>query len=119
MNHPIAWFEIPATDLDRARRFYEAIFGFEMRPFEAGELRMALFPSRGALCRLATHYKPSAEAGPLLYLSAEPDLAAVLGKVEAAGGRIVLAKRQISPEYGYMAMFVDSEGNRIALHSMK
>ena len=119
MNHPIAWFEIPAVDLQRARRFYETIFAIEMRPLDAGQLQMALFPTRGALCQLASHYKPSADQGPLLYFSAEPDLAGVLGKVGAAGGRILVAKRQISPEYGYMALLVDTEGNRIALHSTK
>ena len=119
MSHPVAWFEIPAADIARARRFYEAIFGFEMRPLEVGELRMALFPSRGALCKHPSFYKPSADAGPLVYLSAEPDLAVVLGRVEGAGGRVVIAKRQISPDYGHMAVFVDTEGNRIALHSTK
>lgn len=114
----IAWFEIPATDIDRARRFYEAIFAFQMRPVDAGDLKMMLFPSQGALCRHPQFYKPSAEAGPLVYLDASPDLAIVLGRVEKAGGRVVIAKRQISPDYGYMAVFVDSEGNRVALHSM-
>ena len=119
MNHPIAWFDIPAVDLDRARRFYETIFAIEMRKLDAGALQMALFPTSGALCQLPSHYKPSAEQGPLIYFSAEPDLAGVLGKVEAAGGRILVPKRQVSPEYGCMALFVDTEGNRIALHSTK
>jgi len=115
----IAWFEIPATDIARARRFYEAIFAFEMKPLDLGALQMALFPAGGgALCQQAAAYKPSAEAGPLVYLAAAPDLAIVLGRVEKAGGKVVVQKRQISPDYGYMAVFLDSEGNRVALHSM-
>ena len=81
-------------------------------------LQMALFPTGGgALCQNAA-YKPSSEAGPLVYLSAAPDLAIVLARVEKAGGKVVVQKRQISPDYGYMAVFLDSEGNRVALHSM-
>ena len=57
--------------------------------------------------------------GPLVYLNAEPDLAIVLGRVERAGGKVTVPKRQISPEHGYMAVFIDSEGNRVALHSTK
>jgi predicted enzyme related to lactoylglutathione lyase len=115
----VAWFEIPASDIDRARRFYEAIFAFAMKPLDLGDLQMALFPTGGgALCQHRAFYKPSADAGPLVYLAAGPDLAVVLGRVEKAGGKVVVPKRQISPEYGYMAVFVDSEGNRVALHSM-
>ena len=114
----VAWFEIPATDIGRARRFYEAIFAFEMKPLDLGDLQMALFPAGGgALNQHPTFYKPSSDAGPLVYLNASPDLAIVLGRVEKAGGKVVVPKRQISPEYGYMAVFIDSEGNRVALHS--
>jgi uncharacterized protein len=122
MKNALAWFEIPAADIDRARRFYEAIFDFTMRPLELGELRMAMFPAEGvggALCQQPDFYKPSQDTGALVYLSADPDLAPVLARVEAAGGRIVIPKRQITPEYGHMAVFVDSEGNRVALHSMR
>ena len=122
MQNALAWFEIPATDIERARRFYETIFGFQMRPLDVAGLRMMMFPAQGvggSLCQLEKWYKPSSEAGPLIYLSAEPDLADVLARVEKAGGTIVVPKRQISPDFGYMAVFTDSEGNRVALHSMK
>jgi predicted enzyme related to lactoylglutathione lyase len=122
MLNALAWFEIPATDIDRARRFYETIFAFEMRPLDVAGLRMALFPaegSGGALCQHAAWYKPSAEMGPLIYLNAEPDLSIALGRVEKAGGKVTVPKRQISPEHGFMAVFIDSEGNRVALHSAK
>ena len=63
-------------------------------------------------------HKPSATDGPLIYLNANPDVQHVLNKVEKAGGKILVPKTQISPEYGFMAVFIDTEGNRIALHSM-
>ena len=122
MLNALAWFEIPATDIRRARTFYETIFAFQMHPLDVAGLQMAMFPaegSGGALCQQAAWYKPSAEMGPLVYLNAEPDLAIVLGRVERAGGKVTVPKRQISPEHGYMAVFIDSEGNRVALHSTK
>ncbi len=113
----ISWFEIPATDIGRARRFYETLFAFEMKALDLGDLQMALFPTGGgALCQHPQFYKPAADAGALVYLNAAPDLAVVLGRVEKAGGKVLVPKRQISPEF-HMAVFTDSEGNRVALHS--
>ena len=117
MLNALAWFEIPATDIGRARRFYETIFAFEMKALDLGNLQMAMFPSEGsggALCQNPASYKPSADMGPLVYLNAEPDLAIVLGRVETAGGKVSVPKRQISPQFGYMAVLIDSEGNRVA-----
>jgi predicted enzyme related to lactoylglutathione lyase len=123
MKHAIDWFEIPAADLERACAFYEKIFEFKLQPMElANRLRMAMFPVNpaesvgGALCHHPEFYTPS-QTGTLVYLNADPDLAAVLGRVEKAGGKILVPKTQISPEYGFMAVFLDSEGNRVALHS--
>ncbi|MFC4721324.1 VOC family protein [Geojedonia litorea] len=88
-----------------------------------GELLMGWFPSRGevygspgSLVKQET-YIPSKE-GALLYFSCV-DLKDELGRIEVAGGKIIQAKKQISPDYGYMGVFIDSEGNRVALHSMK
>jgi len=72
----------------------------------------------GALVDSKGFHKPSATDGPLLYLNGSPDVQLVLDRVEAAGGKILLPKTEISPEYGYMALIIDSEGNRIALHSV-
>jgi predicted enzyme related to lactoylglutathione lyase len=123
MKHAIDWFEIPTSDLERACAFYEKIFQFKLQPMElANRLRMAMFPVDptqsvgGALCHHPEFYSPSA-TGTLVYLNADPDLAAVLGRIGKAGGKIVVPKTQISPEYGFMAVFIDSEGNRVALHS--
>ena len=125
MKNAISWFEIPAVDLDRAQQFYETIFGITLIPFETANFKMRMFPIDdpmtgigGALSYAEGFYKPSATDGPLIYLNANPDVQVVLNKVEAAGGKIIVPKTEISPEYGYMAVFIDSEGNRIALHSV-
>ena len=116
------WFEIPATDIGRAKSFYESIFGMEMYPMNMMEMEMAMFPAEpgsgkanGCLCKSAYH-TPSQD-GALVYLNANPDMAPVLGRIEAAGGKIVMPKTEIGPDIGHMAMFIDTEGNRVALHS--
>lgn len=122
MQNMIAWFEIPAADLDRARKFYETIFGVTLQEMGlANQLRMAVFPVEagavgGALCQHPGFYRPSHD-GTLVYLNGDPDLQLVLERVAPAGGRVIVPKTQISAEHGYMAVFEDSEGNRIALHS--
>jgi len=123
-KNAISWFEIPAVDLERAQKFYEAIFDIKMVPLDMPQLKMRMFPVEspmnigGALCHSPNFYKPSTTDGPLIYLNANPDVQNVLDKIESAGGKIVVPKTEISPEYGHMAVFVDSEGNRIALHSV-
>ncbi|GAB1442584.1 VOC family protein [Ignavibacteriales bacterium] len=123
MDQVIMWFEIPVKDIKRAKKFYEEILRVEMTVMDFGGHEMAFFPSAGkgsvsgALCK-GPEYNPSTE-GALIYLNGNPDLDVVLGRVPNAGGVITLPKREISPEYGYMAMFMDTEGNRIALHSVE
>ncbi|REJ76176.1 MAG: VOC family protein [Acidobacteria bacterium] len=121
-SHTVSWFEIPATDIGRAREFYEAIFDIEMQEMPMPELKMVTFPMEmgsghvhGALCQHEM-YEPSAN-GVTVYLNANPDIQAVLDRIEPAGGKIVLPRTQISEEIGYMALFMDSEGNRVALHA--
>lgn len=124
MQHAISWFEIPATDLARAQAFYETVFGIKMTALDLPNIRMRMFPIEdrmgvgGALVDSGGFHKPSGTDGPLIYLNANPDVQTVLDKVEAAGGKILLGKTEISPEYGYMAVLFDTEGNRIALHSV-
>jgi len=124
-NNAISWFEIPTQDIDRAANFYEAIFNVSLIPLDLQQLKMRMFPVQdpgkgvgGALCYNKEFYKPSATDGPLIYLNGNPDVQNILDKVEPAGGKIVVPKTQISPEYGYMAVFIDTEGNRVALHSI-
>lgn len=122
MKNALNWFEIPVTDFGRAQKFYETVLGYSMQAMDFGSIKMGFLPSYtdkvGGAIVAGADYKPSAD-GALIYLNANPDLAEAESKIEAAGGKILLAKRQISPEYGYMALFLDSEGNRVALHSNK
>lgn len=124
MRHAVSWFEIPVTDRDRARQFYETILGVEMPSMElANGLKMAIFPVEpgtigGALCEHADFYH-SGKEGPLVYLNAEPNIQKVLDKIEGAGGQIIVPKTEISKEHGYMAVLMDTEGNRVALRAMQ
>jgi uncharacterized protein len=125
MQNAISWFEIPTTDINRAQKFYETIFGISMIPVEMPNIKMRMFPLDdmmaqvgGALVDSGGFHKPSVTDGPLIYLNANPDVQNVLDKVENAGGKIMVPKTVISPEYGNMAVFIDTEGNRVALHSV-
>jgi predicted enzyme related to lactoylglutathione lyase len=124
-NHAISWFEIPSTDLERAQRFYETIFGIELTPMDFANIRMRAFPVTdpqngigGAVVDSGGFHKPSATDGPLIYLNGNPDVQLVLNKVEAAGGKVIVPKTHISEDIGYMGVFLDTEGNRIAIHSI-
>ena len=125
MQNAISWFEIPSTDLDRATKFYETIFQVSLFPMDMAQIRMRMFPVDdpstgigGAVVFAEGFYQPSNTHGPLLYLNANPDVQIVLDRVEAAGGKILVPKTEISPEYGHMGIFQDTEGNRIGLHSV-
>lgn len=125
MNNAISWFEIGTTDLDRATKFYETIFQVKLAPLDLENIKMRMFPLDdmmtgvgGALVDSKGFHKPSSTDVPLIYLNGNPDLQLVLDRVEAAGGKIMLPKTEISAEYGYMAVIIDSEGNRIGLHSV-
>ena len=123
-KHAISWFEIPSVDIDRAQKFYEAIFDIQMIPADIAQIKMRMFPISdmmnigGAVVYNSEFYKPSATDGILVYLNGNPDVQVVLDRVEAAGGKILLPKTQITPEHGYMALIMDTEGNRIGLHSV-
>ncbi len=125
MNNAISWFEIPSTDLARATQFYETIFNVKLAPLDLPNIKMRMFPLDdmqtgvgGAVVNSEGFHKPSATDGPLIYLNANPDVQNVLDRVEAAGGKIMVPKTMISPEYGYMAVIIDTEGNRIGFHSV-
>jgi len=116
------WFEISVSDIARAKKFYETVFGVKMEQSEMMGMKMAFFPAEnmngkvsGGLVEGPMH-KPSTD-GAKIYFNGNPDLSVALGRVEAAGGKITMPKTQISPEIGHMAFFTDSEGNGVALHS--
>jgi len=124
MQNAISWFEIPSTNLERATVFYETILDVSMIRMDTDNIRMRMFPLEdmngigGAIVDSGGFHKPSATDGPLIYLNGNPDVQLILDRVEAAGGRIMVPKTEISPEYGCMAVIIDTEGNRIAFHSV-
>lgn len=120
----ISWFEIPVIEMNRAKTFYEKVFDAKLHLQDIVDLKMAFFPwdensrgAGGALIEAGDHYKPSHE-GCQIYFACE-DVAVILKQVEKAGGEVLQEKTEINPEHGYMGLFEDSEGNRIALHSEK
>jgi len=122
-ENALNWFEISASDISRAKKFYETIFDIEMQDQEMMGMQMAFFPGdmtgkvSGGLVQGPMH-KPSAD-GAKIYLNGNPDLGNALGKVEAAGGKVLMPKTKITDDIGYMAFFSDTEGNTVALHSNK
>ncbi len=121
----VGWFEIPVNDMDRAIAFYETVFDCKLNKQVMGDFQMAWFPfsqnGKGAEGSLVYHkefYETSGHAGTLIYFSCE-DCEVELARVEKAGGKIQFYKRLIAPDIGYMGVFWDSEGNRIAVHSQK
>jgi predicted enzyme related to lactoylglutathione lyase len=122
-HHPklkdyVSWFEIPAYDITRATTFYNAIYNMEMEHAQNGDFFMAYFPADkgigGALIQGPGCY-PN-DTGVLIYLNAGNDIDSILGRIELAGGRIIMPKTLISDTSGNFALFIDSEGNRLALH---
>ena len=123
-TNSLNWFEIPAVDIKRAKKFYQDIFKIKMDEMEMMGMQMAFFPwkdgsgkANGGLCKSKMH-KPSKTGGAVVYLNANPDLSTVLKRVEKAGGQVTIPKTAIGGN-GFMAFFIDSEGNRMGLHSNK
>jgi len=119
LKHYINWFEIPAFSFERAVGFYSHIYGIKMDSTEANGYSMAFFPAKGGIggaIVVGEGCVPNT-TGPLLYLNGGKDLDIVLSKVEAAGGRVIMPKTLINEAVGYFALFMDTEGNRLALHS--
>jgi predicted enzyme related to lactoylglutathione lyase len=122
-TNALNWFEIPTEDLARAQKFYERIFDIQMFPMDMGDLKMAGFPGEpgngkvsGALVK-HVEAQPSMQ-GAMIYLNANPAMDNVVARIEEAGGKILMPKTQITEDIGYMAVFADTEGNRMALHSI-
>jgi predicted enzyme related to lactoylglutathione lyase len=121
-TNSINWLEIPAIDIKRSKTFYETIFGFTMDEMDMMGMKMAFFPATpnsgkvsGGVCESPMH-KPSAD-GPVIYLNANPNMDPVIEKIDGAGGKVVMPKTKLPNDFGYMAFFMDTEGNKIGLHS--
>jgi predicted enzyme related to lactoylglutathione lyase len=117
----IHWFEIPVTDIDRAQRFYETLLAQDLRREEMGPQTLAIFAYDGgiggALLKSAQAPTPSTTAGVIVYLNASPSLDAVLARAGELGATVLLPKLQLPGTIGFIAQVVDTEGNRIGLHS--
>ena len=123
-THSLNWFEIPVTDTARAKKFYESILDIQMETQDMMGIEMTFFPYdmsgqsgkvSGALAKSDMH-KPGMD-GAIVYLNANPEIQTVIDRIEAAGGKVIVPKTQISEDIGYMAFFTDTEGNRVALHA--
>jgi len=115
MAHAINWFEIPAKNFERAVKFYSTILGVgieksNMMGFDMGFFSGAVVAGDG--------YVPN-DKGTVVYLNGGDDLNTVLSKVEKAGGKVAVPKTKITDEYGFFALFIDTEGNKVGLHSSK
>ncbi len=124
MKNAVNWFEIPVTNYERAKKFYNSILGIEIQDYHMPEKNMkyGMFPHDeknegvgGGLMEMEG-CNPSMD-GSTVYLNGGDDLSQVLSKVEGAGGQVLMPKMEIG-ENGFIAQFSDTEGNRVALHSM-
>jgi uncharacterized protein len=124
----VGWFELPVSDMERAIKFYETVFDFKLQREKMGPLDMAWFPftedpnspgAGGSLVKHEDFYKPSADGALIYFSSPSEDLENELSRVEKAGGKILNPKTEITPEIGFMAVILDTEGNKVALHSRK
>jgi len=118
----INWVEIPVLNFTQAKEFYSRIYDYEMPETTMPSGRMGFLPMDpesqgiGAAIVQGSGYIPTA-LGVKVYLNGGKDLLTVLNRVEAAGGEIILHKTKITDELGYFAVFQDTEGNHISLHS--
>lgn len=121
MKNLVSIVEIPTTDFTRAVKFYQEILNVSIEEIDMAGTQMGLFPGDGDTVNVALvrgdEYKPSID-GTLVYLNAGDDLQITLDKIESNGGKVIVPKTIISPEIGFFAMFTDTEGNKMALHSI-
>lgn len=120
----VGWFEIPVSDMERAIKFYETVFEIKLERHKLGETDMAWFPwienangSAGSLVYNPEFYYPSVHGIIVYFTALSGDLQNEICRVEQAGGKVLREKTLISKDIGYMGLIVDSEGNRVAIHS--
>ncbi len=113
----INWFEIIAADAERAAGFYNDVFGLEIRVQACGTEKMGMFPDCIGAISEVKGYEPGI-GGVIIYFDAGSDMQGILSRIEAAGGSVLLPKTRIEVDgAGYFALFSDTEGNRLGLHS--
>lgn len=120
MKSLISIVEIPITDYRRAVAFYEKILDVSIEEVDMDGTQMGVLPSDGQTVNVVLvrgiDYKPTTD-GTVVYLNTGNDLQPTLDKIELSGGKVVVPKTEISPEMGFFAIFIDSEGNKLGLHS--
>lgn len=120
--HALNWFEIPVTNFARAKDFYEAVLGRTIEPMVMGPITMGfLSVDPNAVGGAIVHGEDStpSKQGTIVYLNGGNDLAPILARVEHAGGSIAVPKTEIGDDFGFFAHFIDTEGNKVGLHSMR
>ena len=120
MTSRIVWVDIPVSDLDRAVTFYSAVLGEAVKKEDIPGMPMAVLPHEGEAvggCLYKMEDAKPGQNGPLIYLNAQGRLDQAISAVTQNGGKILQPKHSIAP-HGFRAIVVDSEGNRVALHSM-
>jgi uncharacterized protein len=122
MDNQVSIVEIPTSDFPRAVKFYQAILDLKIEETEMDGVQMGIFPNEEGTVNVVlakgNDYKPTSD-GAVVYLNAGEDLQAVLDKIEPNGGKVIVPKTAISPEMGFFALFIDTEGNKLGLHSTK
>jgi hypothetical protein len=116
----VVWFEIPATDFERATRFYEQIFATTLKVGDMGPQKLAVFPYEAPAisgCVIAGQGYVPGGAGGVIYLNADPTLSLVMDRVAAAGGKVLVPRVELPEGMGVFAHILDTEGNRIGLHA--
>src|SRR4030095_7840412 len=121
MKSTISWFEIPVYNFEQAEAFYNHILSIKLHRGEVNGNLIGVFTGgddegvHGAIVK-GDGYIPC-DHGPVIYLNGGDNLDGVLSKVAEAGGTVIMPKTFINEDLGFIAMFYDTEGNRIALHS--
>ncbi len=122
MSNALNWFEIPVTHFARAQAFYAKVLGISIEPMVMGPITMGMLSSDPNAVGGAIVYgdggSPSA-TGTLVYLNGGEDLSPMLARAVDAGGTVVVPKTEIGNDFGFFAHFMDTEGNKVGLHSMK
>jgi uncharacterized protein len=119
MANQVVWVDIPVLDLDRAINFYSDVLGKPVKKEDFPGMSIGVLPHQGSdnsACLYVSDKDKPSDHGPLIYLNAEGRLDAAIAAAEASGGKVLQSKHPIGP-YGFRSIILDSEGNRVALHS--
>lgn len=120
-KHAINWFELPVVDLERARRFYETVLATRLKSETFGGMPMAIFPAEGDAvggALVADQRRTPGGGGTMVFLNANGILDQCEQRIEAAGGKLLMAKTDIG-EPGHIVLLLDTEGNQVGLHAAR